>query len=70
MTICCLGGIVVGPIGIVTGYMARGKAKENPTEYGGEKFALIGMITGAIGIVFWLILLIINVFTSALAGLF
>ncbi len=70
MTICCLGGIVVGPIGIVTGYMARGKAKENPTEYGGEKFALIGMITGAVGIVFWLILLIINIFTSALAGLF
>lgn len=62
MTICFFGGIIVGPIGIVTGFMARGKVAENPNQYGGEKFALIGMITGAIGVLIWIILVILQLY--------
>ncbi len=69
MTICCLGGILVGPIGIITGFLARKKAAENPAEYGGEKFALIGMITGGVGILFWIILLVVQVFFGFLGSI-
>jgi hypothetical protein len=40
---------ISGPVGLITGWMARKRAAENPAEYGGETLALIGMITGALG---------------------
>lgn len=43
----CLG--FLGGIGaIITGFIARKKAKENPSEYGGEGIALAGIIIGAL----------------------
>lgn len=40
---------ITGPIALITGYMARKKATENPAEYGGSGLAMAGIITGIIG---------------------
>jgi hypothetical protein len=40
---------LTAPVALVTGFMARKKATENPAEYGGSGLALAGMITGGIG---------------------
>lgn len=68
MTICCWVGIVMGPAAMITGYLARGKVNENPTQYGGEKFALIGMITGAIGILAFILFTVFWYFSNALVS--
>ncbi len=63
----CMLGPVSGLIAIITGYMARKNIRENPNEYGGGTFALIGMILGAIAVLLtliiigaWLFLVILN----------
>jgi hypothetical protein len=43
----CMGA--TSPIALVTGFMARKKAAQNPAEYGGAGLALAGIITGAVG---------------------
>ena len=47
---------------IITGYMARKKAKEDPTNYGGEGMALAGMICGgvftAVSLIYWIVVVI------------
>ncbi len=68
MTICCWIGIILGPAGIVAGFMARGKINENPNQYDGATFALIGMITGGIGVLAFIGVFIFNVFFGALAN--
>ncbi len=59
-------GIVIcqltAPIALVTGFMARKKAMQNPNEYGGSGFALAGMITGAIGTLLFLLVIIYFIF--------
>ena len=61
VTICC-GGLLPSLAAIVTGIMARGKASQNPSEFGGGGMAMAGIITGVIGLlggivvlVFWLL---------------
>ncbi len=68
MTICCGIGILLGPAGIITGFMARRKINENPNQYDGATFALIGMITGGIGVFVFIGLIIVQVFFGALAN--
>lgn len=65
--LCCL-SIVTGPAGLITGYMARSKAAENPNEYGGETLALVGMITGFVGIIFFIILLALQLMGTLAQG--
>ena len=61
-----IAGIVLcqltAPIAVITGFMARRKASENPNEYGGAGLALAGIITGAIGTVFLLLVLLYFIF--------
>lgn len=47
--VCCWFSIFVGPAGLITGYIAKNKADENPAQFGGRGMALAGMITGGIG---------------------
>jgi hypothetical protein len=47
--LCCL-PIITGPAALVMGFIAKKKADENPSEFGGRGLALGGMITGGIGI--------------------
>ncbi|MDQ3633914.1 MAG: DUF4190 domain-containing protein [Acidobacteriota bacterium] len=58
----------MGPAALITGFLARGKAAENPNEYGGEKFALIGMITGGVGILAFIVFAVLWYFSNALVS--
>ena len=40
----------LGLAAIITGFLARGRAKQNPNQYGGSGLALGGIITGALSI--------------------
>jgi hypothetical protein len=46
--LCCF-SILTGPIGAILGFMARGKAAKNPSQYGGAGLALGGIILGILG---------------------
>ncbi|MCU1289775.1 MAG: hypothetical protein JWN60_2004 [Acidobacteria bacterium] len=60
---------ITAPAAIVTGFMARKKAAQNPNEYGGSGLALAGIITGAIGTLFLILLVIyIVVVLGVIAG--
>ncbi|MEJ7625158.1 MAG: DUF4190 domain-containing protein [Pyrinomonadaceae bacterium] len=57
LTICC-GTILPSIAALVTGFMARSKSMQNPNEYGGQGLAMAGIITGALGLVGSVIVLI------------
>lgn len=40
---------ILGPVGAILGIMAVRKEKENPSLYGGRTFAMIGIVSGALG---------------------
>lgn len=50
LTLCC-GTFVVPLIAVITGFMARGKANTDPANFGGAGLAVGGLITGALGLV-------------------
>lgn len=56
---CC--GALTGIIALITGYMAKNNADQNPAEYGGRGLALAGMIMGAISLVLTVILIIVQI---------
>lgn len=49
MTICC-GSLLPSLAAVITGFMARGKASNDPMNYGGSGLALGGLITGVFGL--------------------
>ncbi|CAN5387128.1 hypothetical protein BH10ACI1_BH10ACI1_13480 [soil metagenome] len=67
--ICGIAGLVLcalaGPVGLITGFMARKKAMENPSQYGGAGMAMAGMITGGIAT---LLLLLVLLYVIAVFG--
>ncbi len=68
VTICC-GGLIPSIVAIVTGYMARSKAAENPAEFGGAGLAMGGMITGVAGLVLGIVLIILQIAFGVLSNL-
>jgi len=47
----CMGlSPALGLAAIITGFLARSRAKQNPDQYGGAGLALGGIITGALSI--------------------
>lgn len=51
LTLCC-GTILPSLVAIVLGFMARGKANNDPQNYGGAGLAMGGLITGILGFLF------------------
>ncbi len=49
LTLCC-GTLIPSLVAIVTGFMARGKANSDPSNYGGAGLAIGGLITGVLGL--------------------
>lgn len=49
LTLCC-GTLIPSLVAIITGFMARGKASSDPSNYGGGGLALGGLITGVLGL--------------------
>jgi hypothetical protein len=64
--ICC-SWFLPGIAAVVLGFIARGKAKSNPAEYGGAGMALAGIITGGISLVMGVIVIILYL-AGAMAG--
>ena len=57
--LCCF-SILTGPAAIVMGFMAKNKISQNPNEFGGGGLALGGMITGAVGTLIGIVVIILN----------
>lgn len=66
--LCCF-SIVTGPAAVITGFMARGKANNDPEAYGGGGLALVGMILGVIGTILFIVLIVLQFFLGAFANL-
>lgn len=66
--ICCFASIILGPAGLIMGFIAKKKAEEDPANYGGRGLALGGMITGAVGIVLFVVLIILQVFFGVMGA--
>ena len=56
--LCC--GLL-GPVGFITGYIAKNNADQNPQMYGGRGLALAGMIIGGIATVLFILGIIIQI---------
>ena len=73
VSLCCgIAGFLicqlVAPVALVTGFMARKKAQENPQQFGGEGLALAGMILGGIGTLLLLLVIVYLIFVFGLAA--
>lgn len=64
---CC--GAITGIIALVTGYMAKNNADNNPQQYGGRGMALAGIILGAISLVLTVLLIILQITLGVLGNL-
>ena len=61
-TICCSLGLVMGPAAIVMGFIAKKKADETPSQFGGRGMALGGLITGVVGFLIGIAIIIWQLF--------
>jgi hypothetical protein len=66
---CCSWSIVLPIAAIITGFMAKSKASNDPANYGGSGLALGGIITGFVSILVGIILIILNVFFGLMGAL-
>ncbi|MBV9217516.1 MAG: DUF4190 domain-containing protein [Acidobacteria bacterium] len=66
--LCCF-SVITGPIAVVLGYLARKKIAEDPASYGGGGFALVGMITGILGFIIGVTLIILQIFFGVLSNI-
>ena len=66
MTICC-GGVIPNLIAIVLGFVARSKANSNPAAYGGSGLAMGGIITGVLGLLLSIVMLVFLFFMNGMA---
>jgi Domain of unknown function (DUF4190) len=67
--LCCWVGILLGPAGAIMGFIARNKANSDPVTYGGGGMALAGIITGVIGTLMGVGLIILYILGFALQGM-
>lgn len=66
--LCCF-SVITGPAAIVMGFIAKGNIEKDPAMYGGRGLALGGMISGAIGTLIGIAVIILQVL-GAFAGRF
>jgi len=66
--VCCV-SILTGPAGLIMGFIAKKKADEDPAHYGGRTYALVGMITGGLGIGLFIVLIVLQIFFGVLSAL-
>ena len=66
LTVCC-GALLPSLLGIILGFMAKGKATNDPANYGGRGLALGGIITGAIGLIGTIVVWVFAIFFNGLA---
>jgi hypothetical protein len=57
--ICCYGGFPFGIAAVITGYLGMNNANSNPSQYGGKGLAIAGMVMGAAGLAFTLVMILL-----------
>lgn len=68
LSIPCCGFLLFGIASMITGFIAKSKADQNPGEYGGRNLALAGIIIGAITILLGIIVNILYFLGLIAAG--
>jgi hypothetical protein len=66
LTICCYGGLTLGAAAVITGVIAMNQEKNDPTKYAGRGLAIGGIITGGIGFVIGIGIIILAIIGNAL----
>jgi hypothetical protein len=66
--LCCL-SVLTGPAAVIMGFVAKKKADEDPSQYGGRGMAMGGIITGIVGFLIGIALIILQVFFGVLGSL-
>ena len=66
--LCCI-SVLTGPAAVIMGFLAKKNADENPQQYGGRGMAVAGMITGAVGFLLGVVLIIMQIFFGILGSL-
>ena len=61
---CCYGGIPFGAAALILGFLALKNVNENPMQFGGRGMAIGGIVTGVIGLLFSLGLLLIVIMSG------
>ena len=63
--LCCNWSFVLPIAAIITGFMAKGKASNDPANYGGAGLALGGIITGILSLVVGVVVIVVYVIWGA-----
>lgn len=56
---CCYIGLLLAPAALITGFIALSQTKSNPQAYSGRGFAIAGIVTGAISIAGYILIILI-----------
>lgn len=67
--LCCWVGILLGPAGAIMGFIAKNKADADPQHYTGRGMAIAGIITGVVGTLLEIGIIILYILGIALNGL-
>lgn len=62
LAFCCYGGIPLGIVALITGYIGLNNEKNDPTRYGGRGLAIGGMVTGGLVLALSILLIILWIF--------
>ena len=62
-------GLLTGPSAIGTGIFALVQIKNDPTQYAGKPLAIIGIATGGLFLLLWVLFIVIWGIGAALGGL-
>lgn len=59
LLLCCYGGIPLGIVALITGYIGMNNEKSDPERYGGRGMAIAGLVTGGVGLILGFIMIIL-----------
>lgn len=65
---CCSLGLLLAPGGLITGFIALSQIKKDPSKYTGRGFAIGGIVTSAVFIAFYVMIMLIWGFSVFLGG--
>ena len=65
---CCSSGFVMSPAALITGFIALSQIKKDPNRFSGRGFALGGIITASLFLLFYLVFIIIYLIALLLGG--
>jgi len=66
---CCSLGLLTAPTGIIMGIISLVQIKNDPVRNTGKPFAIVGIVTGALYVLFWIIIVLIYGFAIFMGSL-